>query len=356
MKFIHIADVHLGAVPDKGHPWSKTREEEIWRTFRNVIQRAEQEQTDLLLIAGDLFHRQPLLRELKEVNYLFGKLSRTQVVLIAGNHDYLQEDSAYRNFQWTENVVFLNGKTCECVRFPEIHTVVYGFSYYSREIREPLYQGLCVEDTKDCQILLAHGGDEKHIPIDRKELLAAGFDYVALGHIHKPQFLAENRIAYAGATEPLEIGDTGVHGYIQGIWQGGKMLTEFVPFASREYVEADIYSDRSSTDFSMREQVEQLISKQGKQHIYRIHICGYRDPEICFQTEQYKSLGNILDVVDETDPDYDFALLKRLHAQDAVGRYIDKLWDYEKDAPISETARLALYYGISAMQKGNKRG
>ena len=40
----------------------------------------EEEQTELLLIAGDLFHRQPLLRELKEVDYLFGSLTKTQVV------------------------------------------------------------------------------------------------------------------------------------------------------------------------------------------------------------------------------------------------------------------------------------
>jgi len=37
MRFIHLADVHLGAVPDRGCPWSKEREEEIWSTFRRVI-------------------------------------------------------------------------------------------------------------------------------------------------------------------------------------------------------------------------------------------------------------------------------------------------------------------------------
>ncbi len=33
MRFIHLADVHLGAVPDRGCPWSKEREEEIWEHF-----------------------------------------------------------------------------------------------------------------------------------------------------------------------------------------------------------------------------------------------------------------------------------------------------------------------------------
>ena len=30
IRFIHLADVHLGAVPDRGCPWSHEREEEIW--------------------------------------------------------------------------------------------------------------------------------------------------------------------------------------------------------------------------------------------------------------------------------------------------------------------------------------
>ena len=39
-----------------------------------MIEICEKEEMDLLLIVGDLFHRQPLLRELKEVGYLLGKL------------------------------------------------------------------------------------------------------------------------------------------------------------------------------------------------------------------------------------------------------------------------------------------
>ena len=67
MKFIHIADVHLGMVPDSGKPWSKDRAEEIWKTFRKVMQICNREKTDLLLVAGDLFHGQPGKKDLKEV-------------------------------------------------------------------------------------------------------------------------------------------------------------------------------------------------------------------------------------------------------------------------------------------------
>lgn len=80
MRFIHLADVHLGAVPDRGCPWSKEREEEIWSTFRRVIAGIREDPVDLLFISGDLFHRQPLMRELKEVNYLFSTIPGYQSV------------------------------------------------------------------------------------------------------------------------------------------------------------------------------------------------------------------------------------------------------------------------------------
>ena len=81
MRFIHLADVHLGAVPDKGCPWSKEREEEIWSTFRRVSAGIREDPVDLLFISGDLFHRQPLMRELKEANYLFSTIPGCRVYL-----------------------------------------------------------------------------------------------------------------------------------------------------------------------------------------------------------------------------------------------------------------------------------
>ena len=57
VKWIHIADVHLGASPDAGDAYSKVRPQELWDTFAEVIDICEREQTDLLLIAGDLFQR-----------------------------------------------------------------------------------------------------------------------------------------------------------------------------------------------------------------------------------------------------------------------------------------------------------
>ena len=191
MKFIHIADLHLGAKPDAGNAYSQNREQELWDSFRDIITICNQKKTDLLLIAGDLFHRQPLLRELKEMNSILEMLEHTEVVMIAGNHDYIKKNSYYRTFSWAPHVHMICSQEIDCVELDRIQTAVYGCSYHSREIHDPVYDHAVPERRQKYEILLAHGGDEKHIPIKSNQIMTLGYDYVAFGHIHKPQLLVE---------------------------------------------------------------------------------------------------------------------------------------------------------------------
>lgn len=347
MKFFHIADTHLGAAPDEGFAWSEERKSEIWESFRSVAAKADREGVDLLLIAGDLFHRQPLMRELKEVNYLFSTLKKTKVVFIIGNHDYLKVDSYYLDFPWSENVTCLKGKECESVVFEDLDTEVYGLSYHSREIREAKYDDLQAEKKAGFSILLAHGGDEKHIPIDRNKLLMSNFDYIALGHIHKPEMIAENRMAYAGALEPIDQNDIGPHGYIEGEYKDGVLTTKFVPWAVREYIPLFLDAKECPTNLALQELVRMRMAAKGMQNIYKIQIDGYRDPDIVYHADACKKLGNIVNITDNSVPDFDFEGLKREHAGDLAGRYIETF--YRED--MTEIERRALYYGVQALLK-----
>ena len=65
MKFIHIADVHLGVKPDQGKPWSEQRARQIWDSFAEVIGVAKREKPEFLFVTGDLFHAQPLKKEVR---------------------------------------------------------------------------------------------------------------------------------------------------------------------------------------------------------------------------------------------------------------------------------------------------
>ena len=138
MKFMHISDVHLGVKPDAGKAWSEKRAQDIWDSFAEMIEIAAEE-SRFLLISGDLFHKQPLKRELKEVCGLFARIPQTKVLLMAGNHDYIQQNSFYRTCEWPENVCFFPREEVMCFDFPEQNTTVYGLSYWHREIRQALY-------------------------------------------------------------------------------------------------------------------------------------------------------------------------------------------------------------------------
>ena len=323
MKFMHLADVHLGCVPDQGHPWSGMRAREIWDTFRSCIEDAARERIDLLLIAGDLFHAQPTMQELREVNYLFASLPQTRVVLIAGNHDCLQPGNPCQDFAWSPNVVWLFSTDCECVRFPEIHTEVYGFSYDRQEIPERRLDGLHPAGNDWCHILLSHGGDARHVPFDRQTLEQSGFDYIALGHIHKMEILIRDKAAFPGCLEPLECNDLGPHGYILGEVHRRHVSISFVEKARRSYREMEVVCTPEDTTFSLCERAAQAVMQNGPDDLYRVVLTGFCQPGTRYETEYLSEAGLIVSVEDRTAIFFDLEELRREYAGSIVERFID---------------------------------
>ena len=350
MKFIHIADVHLGAVPDSTMPWGDDRKNEIWISFQGIIDICNQECIDLLLIAGDLFHRQPFVRELKEVNYYFSKLQVTQVVLIAGNHDYISPRSNYTGFEWDKRVHMLISDTLDSVYLAEINTEVFGFSYHNRDITEPLYDTVKPQSKDRIQILLAHGGDEKDIPINKKRLQEAGFHYVALGHIHKPEIISE-RMAYAGSLEPLDKNEIGERGYILGDItiendHDYPVRISFVANSRRQYKRLRLTVDQETTNGELQDQARELIRTHGVQHLYQFVIQGFRDASISFEKEAISKLGNVTEVIDQSVPDYNFDELYSENADNIIGLFIQAI---RTKAGEDDITKKALYYGIEAL-------
>ncbi len=345
MRFIHIADVHLGAQPDAGEKFSGNRPRELWDTLEHVIRICGEERADLLLVAGDLFHRQPLLRELKEVNALFSELGHTKVVLIAGNHDPVRRDSYYRGFRWAENVIPLLGEKMEYVEFPELETAVYGLSYHAREIREPLYDCARAQGIQRYELLLAHGGDEKHIPINVEKLKRTGFDYVALGHIHKPHSLVKDRVVYSGALEPIDRNDTGPHGFVRGEVTEQGIRIRWSACACREYFHRDIRVDEGDTVRSIRRKMENEIREYGDENIYKFVLKGFRDRELMIEPGHWGMYGNVIEVIDETRPALDLERLRRENEDSLIGRYIGQ-FDGCREGSVEYQA---LCEGVSAL-------
>lgn len=351
MKFIHMADMHLGALPDAGKSWSEAREKELWDTFSDICDACNRERADLLLIAGDLFDRQPLKKELKQVAYLLGKLSGTQVVWMAGDCDHLREKDIYASYPWPEHVHFFSGEQIDKVYFAFLDTEVWGMSYAHEQITEPVYDELSPEMNETYHILLGHGGDENHIPIRHQVLATAGFDYVALGHQYAPRIWERERIAYAGSPEPLMSGDTGAHGYILGeITPEGTRL-RLVPVARRAYKQLELSVNASTTTQSLLEELRGCLAAEGMANLFTVVLTGSGSPEMELDKEALLAAGNILEVIDRTRPEYDLAELSGEHANDLIGKYIEMMKRYPEGDVV---ARKALDYGVSALVGGLK--
>ena len=193
---------------------------------------------------------------------------------------------------------------------------------------------------------------EKHIPFRKNELLKLGYDYIALGHIHLPAELAEDRMYYAGSLEPTDKNDTGKHGYIKGEIKNGRTRTEFIPFASREYVHMEVEAGREMTGREMKEKISLAIRERGIQNIYKIILRGFRDPDMIYDTDRMDSYGNIVEILDETKPAYDYEKLKKQNAGNLLGWYIESFAEAKDDS----VEAIALTEGVQAMleAKGSK--
>lgn len=362
MRFIHMADVHLGVTPDVKMPWGEQRKQDIWDSFCQVIARAKQEQIDLLLIAGDLFHRQPLKRELKEVAGLFSQIPNTEIVMIAGNHDYLHPKSYYHGFDWPENVHMLLSDQIEGVHLESLETMVWGASYWKTEDSRRIYDGakallqaeisykdqvgLQEMDCKDKHhILMVHGGDERHRPFLPRALSEAGFDYVTCGHIHAPGQLVPGKVIMAGALEPTDCNDFGPHGYWQGEIDEAGVTVQFLPIKKCEYIRQELVINARMTGQQMLDEAKVLLKEREDYQITHLRLLGYRDGDLVVDKESFLGLERVVKVIDDTIPDYPFEKLKEQYKDGLLGQFIEAMERH----PDQALAREALYQGIWAI-------
>lgn len=348
MKFVHISDVHWGMSPDSDKPWSKERAQDIKDTFAKAVAAAGHLDADFLFLSGNLFHRQPLAKDLKEVNYLFSTIPGVRIVMIAGNHDRIRNNSALLSFTWAPNVTFLMDHELKSVYFEDINTEVYGFSYHTAEITENRLDHLKIPADGRIHILLGHGGDSNHVPFDPAAMAALPFSYIAMGHLRTPQVITQNRMAFSGSPEPLDKSDTGRHGMFLGeIDEATHSVTslKFTPLAKLQYISLAVNVTASTTNTELAMKITEEIKSRGRENIFRFRIRGKRNPEASFDLDMLSTRYRIVEIVDESEPQYDFSALFAEHASDMIGFYIQAL----QKPDMSPVEKKALYYGIHAL-------
>lgn len=345
MRFIHIADLHLGSSPEAEFLWGKNRAEEIWDSFAAVIDACNEKEIDLLLIAGDLFDRPPVWADLDRAAKLFARLTATEVVMIAGASDYITEDSPWKTYPWQSWVHMLSDKHCMNVQLGNINTSVHGCSYYAPTEGKPYLEDARPDKESEYQILLGYTGDDNHMPADLSELSEKGFDYIALGYEHKASVMQDMHIAYAGSLEPLSVQETGKHGFILGEINEESTTIRFVPFACREYINIKVRLSSDITEEELEEKLAAAINQYGSDNIFTISLEGRYQPKEPYDRARLLALGNVADVKDGTMPDYNLVALLDEHKDDMIGMYLE---EFLKE-PAGAREQKALYCGLEAL-------
>ncbi len=351
MKFIHIADVHLGAKPDRGRTWSDTRTEEIDESFENIIRKCEADKIDLLLIAGDLFNSIPTEKQLKALDLRLRRLSVTKTVIIAGASDYIAAGSPWEGFEFDSDTVVLPKDKATNAYLKELNVCITGCSYGKAEYEDKILERMKPGRTGAYNILLGYGGDDKHMPFSKEKLARLGFNYIALGRSHKPQHILKNKIAYSGSLEPINYRDTGRRGYILGeVDDEGNTTIKWTPSNKRSYVNMAFTLAPEHTNTDILNVIEEQIKKLGVDNIYRILLKGRINSELEINISALSRQYLVNEVIDRTERDYDANELYINNESNVVGRFIDKL-AVDGDDEAHEMRQKALLYGLEAILK-----
>ena len=229
IRLVHTADIHLGTPFSALPELAAMLQQEQLQLFMNMIDHCRQTDADILLIAGDMFEQaipDPSLTG--AVSEAFRLLSKTRIFIAPGNHDPVFPDSPWLKNSWPDNVhVFRTG--LEKAALDDLKTCVYGAAFCSTAAVKPLtgHQTPDLDATK-INILLLHGDlvgpgqTSVYNPVDKGWLQHSGFDYVALGHVHKGHDIPERMpqsdtlFAYSGCPAGRGFDEAGKRGIISG--------------------------------------------------------------------------------------------------------------------------------------------
>ena len=342
MKFVHIADIHLDTpfktISDRADIGIERRLEQR-NALKKVIDYIKANNIEYLFISGDLYD-QEYIREssISFLNDLFKEIPNTKIFITPGNHDPYIKNSFYATYSWNNNVkIFTNA--VEKVENDNVN--IYGFGFNNFEMNNNQIKDIILDEPEKINILITHGdlGESKYNPMNLNEIKSMGFDYVALGHIHKRD--DKTNIIYPGSLISLGFDELGEHGMIVGEIIDKKLNKEFIKIDEREFVEFEL---DVSNIISEEELIEKINNINEENKLYKIILIGYRNFPINIDIKLINK--NIIKIKDNTKLKIDFKennnTLKGLFIKKINERKNSNLIDEKTYEDILEIAEQAL--------------
>lgn len=237
MKFVHAADLHIdsplrGLARYEGAPVEAVRGA-TRRAFQNLIDLCLDEGAAFLLIAGDIYDGD--WKDYGTGLFFLNQLARLRaadiaVVLIRGNHD--AESRITKHLRFPENVHELAVNAPSSFELPDHGVRVHGQGFRTRAVTEDLAASYPDATRGFFNIGLLHTaiggrpGHENYAPCQLPTLVAKGYDYWALGHVHHREVLGtEPHIVFSGNLQGRHMRETGAKGASLVTVDGGRVVS-----------------------------------------------------------------------------------------------------------------------------------
>src|SRR5262245_53190152 len=243
LRFVHAADLHLDS-PFRGVGSASAALKERLQSatlgaLRRVVDHTIGCKADFLIIAGDIYDSKDRnLRALVSFRSEMERLAERNisVFIVHGNHDPLNGWGS--GFQLPPNVFTFGGQadTEPFIRRGREAARITGISYTRERVTDNLASSLRPGEGSPYSIAILHAnvghqnGHADYAPATVAELVDAGFDYWALGHVHTKSVLAADpMIVYPGNTQGRNPRESGARGCYQvDVDTHGRAHLEFV--------------------------------------------------------------------------------------------------------------------------------
>lgn len=223
-RFIHTADLHLDS-PLRGLSSRQgTPVEELRGASRKALDRlidlAVSERVDLVVIAGDIYDQ-----DWKDYNtglFFRSRMAKLQaagipVYMISGNHDAASIIS--RKLTLPANVQSFSSRSAETFVLDSLPVAIHGMSFPNRAVEENLIPRYPAPIAGKFNIGLLHTslagapGHDTYAPCSVEDLVAKGYDYWALGHVHQPAVVRKAPwVVFPGNIQGRHVKESGARG------------------------------------------------------------------------------------------------------------------------------------------------
>ena len=272
MKFFHLSDLHIGL-----KLYNRDLREDQEYIFRQIAEISRSEKPDAVVIAGDIYDKAVPSAEAVElfdlfINLLTEAVPSAHIMMISGNHDSAARVNLFRSILGISGIHMIGQppirqedrieKVSLSDEFGEVDfyllpfvrpSMVRGLFGEELSYNEALHalisrEGLSAEDSRR-RVLVSHqlylpiGEDPAKLERMDSEIRTMGdidevkadflglFDYAALGHIHKPMFVGNERYRYCGTPLACSVSEAGQQKGIITVEMGkkGEVKTSVIP-------------------------------------------------------------------------------------------------------------------------------